>query len=359
MPSAARKLLFTCLALGVGLAGVWQIQLIVQAGDMQRIGEACQRASLSASDRAKFLEAYVDYEPRLGGHFACVLSQFLHRLVVERPAGAASWLVLWSLGGPALVLMSTEAARKGARGPFLRYPALVVLLGLYVGLSVAFAAVWVPSRIWGQPLASHEASMPASLLSRAYWSRFTVAPVLVLTLLVFALSPSSRAWTVAAGLLGGPALALVPVPLRLLDRNKKTPVSTNQDGPDDDDGDDARSALVGSYVVSGLIAFVIWILAVAAVLVAYEVGNARRVLGALWTDASGPVRFMAVDVLVLYAGLLAYLGYLRTSAAVDAVVQTAFLGPGAAVAATLAALELERKQRREGDKAEAAAKKDD
>jgi hypothetical protein len=266
-----------------------------------------------------------------------------------------NWVTFFTMGLPSIVLMIVEAGRTSTtRGP-VRYPALILLLGQYIGLSIAFSAVWVPSFIWGRRIERRTSSQDdggGSLLSyqRAFMSRYCIVPPLVLTILIFTVHPSTYAWTVAAGLLGGPALALLPLPYWYMDgrkRKHKLPFSSSSSSSSSQDLDDAaaevskvRSALITSYSISGMVAFLLWIVVLIVVVQTYgfDFGAIRR---DLWIDAHGFVRFMMIDSVIIYCGLLSYIGYLRTTSVPETLLQTLLVGPGASIAATLASLVLE------------------
>jgi hypothetical protein len=111
--------------------------------------------------------------------------------------------------------------------------------------------------------------------------------------------------------------------------------------PEDQANNQMVRSVVRSYWIAGVAAFLMWaaVLATAAIHYGLDIGLLKK---DCWTEAHGLVRLMAVDAAILYAGLLAYIGYIRTSAVVETIIQTVFFGPGAAVAATLAVFELER-----------------
>jgi hypothetical protein len=321
--SFARKFVFSSIGWGLGLLALWQFQLIMQTDDVQAIGKACE--TLASTDRAEFLETYHDYVPWLGGNIVCFGTQFLHRLVQDSPAGMILWLATWSSWLPALVLVIVEAGRSGAVGP-LRFPTIVLLLA-QLGISIVFPAIWLLSFVWGRSTHTFKGTVS---VKRGTWSRYCIIPGFLLSCAAFMLDPTSYAWSVVVGLLVGPASGLISL------------VFWNMDAPPEDQATSQMvHAVVTSYSVSGALAFLTWAIVLATVAINYRLDFGLLVKDC-WTEAHGFVRLMAIDGILMYAGLLAYIGYVRTSAVAETLVQTIFFGPGAAVAATLAAFELER-----------------
>jgi hypothetical protein len=325
-----RKIVFTLLGLGLGLFAFWQTQLILQEESFQEVGRACEAESSFSTrgDRSEeFLQTYHDYEPYVGGTFVCLLTQFLHALVQTWPAGFITWVATFCTFLPGIVLVVVEAGRNGAVGP-LRFPSLILLLGQFFGISVAFPAVWVPAFIWGRNASG--TLKGAISVKRAIASRFLILPAFVATVLAFAASPDSYLWTLTVGILGGPLLALFPL------------VCWFMDPPSNDKATSRMTySVVTSYSIAGSLAFLLWAAVVATIVLNYRF-DYQSLVKDCWTDAQGSVRFMTIDAVILYLGMLAYVGYVRTSAVAETLLQTVFFGPGAALAATMATLEMER-----------------
>jgi hypothetical protein len=322
---AYRKVLLTCVAVLSGLAALWLTQTILQADGVQTMVKACEAAPWTRADRHEFLRTYRDFEPLLGGSFACLSTQFLDGLVEEDPAGMITWVSCLCLCLPAIVAMVVEAGRGGgAVGP-VRYPSAVLLVGQYVGLSVVVPLVWVPSYIWGRATFRGAVSE-----SRAAWASVGAFFAFLWTYGVFSFSRESYAWIVSAGCFAGPALALLPLACWAMEappEEKASPYATR--------------SVVLSYKFAGALSFLMW-----AAVVAKSFGHYRldvpTLVGDLWVNAHGFVRFMTVDTVCLYLGMLAYVEYAEIGAVRKTLWRTLVLGPGAALAVTLAELEPER-----------------
>ena len=146
------------------------------------------------------------FEPMLGGSFVCLITQFLHALVLE-PAGLLSWGLTIGLALPVSVLWNAEAGRTGASG-LVRWPTLLGLLGQFLGISVVFPALWLPAAWYGK---GDGAVSPA----RAYASIALAAPFISLTVALFALDPTRPCvdrLRRAAGRAGHRAAAAPPQP---------------------------------------------------------------------------------------------------------------------------------------------------
>jgi hypothetical protein len=319
-----RKLLCTCVAILAGLVALWLTQAILHADEVQEMMKACEAAPWTRTGRHEFLQTYRDFEPLLGGSFACLSTQFLDRLVQDDPAGMITWVACLCVCLPAIVAMVVEAGRVGAGGP-LRYPSTVLLVGQYVGLSVVVPLVWVPSYIWGRTTFRGAVSG-----RRAAWAGVGAFFAFLWTYGVFSLSRESYAWIVSAGCFAGPALALLPFACWAVEpplEDKATSYATQ--------------SVVLSYRLAGALSVLMWVAVVAKTFGHYRF-DVATLLGDLWVNAHGFVRFMTVDTVCLYLGMLAYVGYAETGAVRKTIRRTLALGPGAALAVTLAELEPER-----------------
>jgi hypothetical protein len=67
-----RKLLCTFVAVLAGLVALWLTQTILQADEVQATMKACEAAPWTRAGRHEFLQTYRDFEPLLGGSFACL-----------------------------------------------------------------------------------------------------------------------------------------------------------------------------------------------------------------------------------------------------------------------------------------------
>ena len=239
------------------------------------------------------------FEPMLGGSFVCLITQFLHALVLE-PAGLLSWGLTIGLALPVSVLWNAEAGRTGASG-LVRWPTLLGLLGQFLGISVVFPALWLPAAWYGK---GDGAVSPA----RAYASIALAAPFISLTVALFALDPTSRAWTVCAGLLGGPAIALLPLLLNLV---PAPAVAVAFDEFPSAGALVAKQAAAGAkalghaYALAGVLAFMGYAANVYLASLSYT--SLGAACTALWAEATPAVAFMTIDAGVLFLGLLLHL----------------------------------------------------
>lgn len=271
---------------------------------------------------------YHYYEPKVGlGVFnvlVCLITQFLLELRETYPAGLLTWGGVVVVSIPTTLLSTIVAGRRGARGP-VRYPTVLGLLYQLFGVSVMFPMVFNPAYfLGGAPF-----GVPVTGLRASAGALFTL-PIFLLTYLVFSAPTDGHLWTVSAGVLGGPILAMMALTL-WADKSpnvEPTPESIA-----------ASSRLVQrGYSLLALVGFVFWSCLVS---VAYrEYGFA---LGALWrdiwTEAGPSVAFMTVDTGVLYAGVLLFIAYQSESRALKALALTPLVGPGAACCVAMRELE--------------------
>mmetsp|Transcript_14538 Transcript_14538/g.42599 ORF Transcript_14538/g.42599 Transcript_14538/m.42599 type:complete len:810 (+) Transcript_14538:54-2483(+) len=318
-PSALPALRRAGCAFAGLLAGVvaFAATQVVSKPLMDPAVEAC-------SDPAKFAASKLHpYEPALGGGFVCIITQFLHALAAE-PAGVLAWGLTIGLALPATVLWNAESGRGGAKG-LVRYPTALGLLGQLLGISVVFPALWLPAAAYGK---GSGAVRPA----RAYASIALAAPFLSLSVALFALEPASRAWTVCAGLLGGPGVALLPLLLSLIP------------APAAEQAAAGARALSRAYAAAAALAFVGYTANLCLAGLAF--GSPRAAVGALWAEAPPAVAFMSIDAGVLFLGLLLHLASTSPAEALAALLASPLVGPGAACA-----LMLSRREARLGEAA--------
>ena len=248
--------------------------------------EICGRGAAAVSESR--LHAY---EPLLGGPFVCMITQFLLALA-QRPAGLLAWGVIAGIALPASTLMHTEAGRGGSRG-LLKYPTPLTVLSQVLGISVIFPAAWVPAYAYGRGSVS-AAVAPA----RAYASAALSLPFAALTVALFSLDPESRAWTLVAGALGGPLVALGPLCLWKLEAPPHPTAEAVAAG---------AHALKRVYALLGAVSFVGWLVNVRLAAHAFgrlEDGGLAKTWQALWAEAHPAVAFMTIDAAVLYIGLV-------------------------------------------------------
>jgi hypothetical protein len=313
-----------CALCGVALGvGAFVGTQVVTKDMFAPIVDACVGGAGAA--KASGLHAY---EPLLGGPFVCIITQFLLALV-QQPAGLLAWGVIAGIALPASVLMITEAGRGGASGP-VKFPTPILVLGQILGISVVFPAAWLPAYAVG-------GGGGAVSTARAKAACVLSLPFAALTVALFVLDTTSYAWTVTAGVLGGPLVALGPLLLW----------SLAPPYPTDEAVAAGADALRRSYATVGAVAMLGW--AVNVWLACRTFDSADSVWAALWSRAPPAVAFMTIDAGVLYLGvLLAVLvgGDGGVAGVATALALTPVLGPGGACAFVLA--------KREGRRAVAA-----
>lgn len=257
----------------------------------------------------------VPHEPLFGGPMACILTQFVYRLVTNSPPGLIVWVATIITSLPITILMYVEAGRSGAKG-LVRYPTLLTVVSVLVAVSVSFPLLWVPGF-----LLLGGSKTGAVMPKRAYASLYLTIPMAALTYFVFAIDTSKYEWTALTGLLGGPILVLAPLLLWGMEY-KEANVTPKQV---------AQGAIASSraYVVSSLIAFGFWIATVRIIYEAYGV-DVTAMWNALWVTADPCVKFMAVDATGLFLGALLYIASIDPIDALAALLLSPGLGPGAA-----------------------------
>ena len=323
--STTRKVLCTAVAVALGVCAFVETQTRLKV-DFAPIVDAC--TNTAPTNLQEFEATYHPYEPLLGGTFVCILTQFLHRLVLAHPAGLLLWGATFCTALPTTVLLVLEAGRSNLHQPFwnpLRYPSFVLLLGQVFGISVAIPLIWVPAYIWGR-------STPRGTVSvaRGNAALCCLFPAAALSVAVFVLDPTTRAWTLVAGALGGPLLAAVPLLAWTLDPPPESTATPSM----------VQSA-ARAYSVAGVLAFTGWAVLIFVVFQHYGL-NYEALQHDVWSSAPSSVQFMAIDATILYGAILTYVAYIRFTAALETLFQTLLFGPGAALAMILAELEMER-----------------
>lgn len=315
------QLSFTTISV---LLGLWAFQKVnaISGPMFEPIIAACQ-LPLSEFESTD----YHPYEPKVGlvafNILVCLITQFMHDLVENSPGGLLMWGLIIVVSLPIGVMGMVEAGREDVRGP-VRYPVATGLLYQLFGISVMFPLVWLPGYILGRGTGGVSPT-------RAWASIPLTLPGLVLTTLVFTLDPSTYAFTVAAGMLGGPVLVLSPLLLWAI----QTPPAK-----------DARALSEGSkvvtkaYHIAGIVAALAWYALLYVVHTSYH-WNLPALWTHVWTDANPCVAFMTVDSIVLWVALLIYIGYRCPRGLVESLVWCPLVGPGASCAMIMGRLERE------------------
>jgi len=335
--------------------GVWAFITVsaISGPAFEPIIAACSNPDYKGNmDEFVTQSGYHAYEPMVGLKLfellVCITTQFIFELNQTFPAGVVTWGGLILVVQTVAVLCTIEAGRKGARG-FIRYSILFGLLGQLFGISVVFPMLWVPAYILGRgngPISKRRihACIPLSL------------PGIGLTLAVFGADTDSYAWTVCAGMLGGPVVPLVSGVLW-------TDVPTVS--PNNETIQASITSVKKLYRIAAIMSAVGYYILIYIVYGAYASegggGGFGTILGRLWsdiwTDANPSVAFMTIDTVVLYLGVLLLVAYQDTEKAFKAIVLTPLFGPAAA-SLVLAELEETRYEHQEETDNEDSKKKE-
>ena len=321
--SKRRDLLCAAISAALGIFAFVQCQIQTKEMFEPQL-EYCTNGadSYAASNKVKGpiqLAGYdaMAHEPKLGGFFACLITQFIYRLTQNSPAGFISWTTTIVASIPLGMLMSLESGRSGAKGPVL-YPTIIGLLAIVLGISVSFPVIWVPSYLL---LGGSRTGAVPSL--RPYVAVYLLPPIIALTYLAFNLDPASNEWTLTAGILGGPLLPMLSLLLWRLKPKAAADVTPQ---------DVSRGAIASSncYLIVSFVSMAMWGTVLRAILGEYGLSSDAMKAG-LWFDADPSVRFMVIDAVVLFAGALAYVASVDPIDSVAALLISPIIGPGASV----------------------------
>jgi hypothetical protein len=247
----------------------------------------------------------------------CLITQFLYRLTQNSPAGFITWTTTIIASIPLGMLMSLESGRSGATGPVM-YPTIIGLFAQFLGISVSFPAIWVPSYLLLG--GSRTGAVPAM---RPYAAVYLLPPIIALTYLAFNLDPASNHWTLTAGTLGGPLLPMLSLLLWRLKPKAAADVTPQ---------DVSRGAIASSncYLIVSVVSMAMWGTVLRAIMSEYGLSLDAMKAG-LWFDADPAVRFMVIDAFVLFAGALAYVASVDPIDSVASLLVSPIIGPGASV----------------------------
>lgn len=345
MSNHSRNKMAICSAVSAAL-GAWAFYKTQQVtGPMfEPILAACMNNKISVADFAD-QTGYHAYEPKLGfgvlGPFICIITQFVHQLVENYPAGFLMWSATMLTLAPVTVLINVEAGRHGAFG-ILRYPLVMGVLYQMLGVSVVFPLLWVPAYCYGRSTGG------AVSVTRAVLSLPLSMFCLALTILVFYLDPRSYLWTVCAGAMGGPLMAiLAPMGLWLADQNAKQPTTKEV-------ARYSHSVMAFVYGTVGGVALVGWIFLLSIAFNNYQT-NILAFCADVWGPKANPsVVFMTIDAVILWLSLVVLIGFRDRKSALEALLLTPVFGPGGACALALAGIESNA-----GDETPMENKKDD
>ena len=160
----------------------------------------------------------------------------------------------------------------------------------------------------------------------------SLIPAIILTWIVFTASTDSYLWTLCAGILGGPILALSGLVLFFDKSSTIEPTKENVE---------RSSKLIGTvyYILTPVGAFFWWCL----MNVTYQMYglSLSSVWNDLWVNAGPSVAFMTIDTGVLYLGVILYIAYHNEIKALKALALTPVVGPGASCCFVMKELESE------------------
>lgn len=311
------------------LLGVWAFVKVtaISGPAFEPIIAACTNPDI-AFDEFASKTGYHVYESRVGlGAFnvlVCLITQFLFELRQTYPEGILVWSGVILVAFPVACVGTLEAGRAGARGP-IRYPVILGLLAQLFGISVIYPLIIVPSCIFGRgklggPLTSFRITM----------SVLMTLPAIILTVIVFSASTDSYLWTISAGMLGGPILAMFSLCL-WKDASSSIPNTVQNI-------ETSSRSIKNAFRLLALVGFFGWYYLVA---IAYE--SYGTSLGDLWNDiwvnANASVAFMTIDTGVLYVALVLFISYQSELKALKTLVLTLLLGPATACCLVLEELE--------------------
>ena len=315
---------YVCAALGVVIGvSCFVITNRVTKEWMDPLVAACLTGEYATPTDRILSEHIVPYEPRLGGGFVCLITQFLEALVSNYPGGILTWGSVILVSGPFSVVAGVEAGRVGSHGP-IRYSILMGMLAQLLGVCVVMPAVWIPSYILFGSRCNDSDGLFLFHPQRPWHAVYTFIIPTLLTFGLFWWEPSSStAWKQCAGLLGGPALAFLP----LVYYWSPTPSSKEMQPTD---AERAKVSYRNALKVVGFLSFVGWIGLVYIAVSAYGFHILTAIMNGLWTNAHPAVKFMTVDTIGFFLATMIY-AYLQSPLAMWRMAKLVpLLGPGAA-----------------------------
>lgn len=315
--STSKKVLFSLASIAIGIFA--QIHKTKITGPIfEPILQLCSAPHESVEAFHKET-GFQQYEPLAGmGIFTplvCVVTEFMYRLCSTYPEGHIAWGLAVVGVLPMSVIMTIEGGRKGARGP-LRYPIVMGIIHQILGQSVSIPLIWVPAYIWGR------GKGPVNT-TRIYLSLLTVLPAVILSVIVFTVDTNSYLWRLAAGILGGPGLAIVCGSAFWFD-NPPCKISTETIAAH-------MYATKRVYGIITLLSLTCWAGIVHLIYKSYGF-NMNSMYSSLLTDANedAGIEFLTLDYILIYVGIIVgYVAYIRLSAALQVLITFPFIGPAA------------------------------
>jgi hypothetical protein len=273
--------------------------------NLTEIGEKCLSGEV---------DNLIPYEPMLGGSFVCIVNNLFYGLK-QVPEGIFAWCCIIAVYFPVAILVTVEATRVGVQG-ILKYPFFIFFLSQYIALSVAFPLVWVPMfLLWGR------GSLPGFLSYHANTASFSGLFISALSFAFFAFETQAHVWRLATSLLFGPLLPVPYLTLFLLPSNLSG-------------GLDSSSRIIKSYYSAALVSFFLWSFSLYLLVINY--GTSMSIIGVLWTETNFSVQIINLDWFVWYLSILIIIVAENWIDGSKTMLMMPFLGPGAALAITLA-----------------------
>lgn len=327
-PTDYRRIGYAILSFTIG---VWAFVKVnsISGPAFEPILAACGNSDIANENFAKET-GYHSYVPELGlGAFkilVCLITQFLLELRETYPAGLLVWGGVIVVALPLNLIITVTAGRKGASGPVI-YPTVIGLLCQVLGISVIIPMIYNPSYYF-----SGSRLGVAVTNFRILVGVLLSLPASMLTYFVFTAPTDGMIWEVSAGILGGPILAMMGLPL-WLDKS-----STLEDTRENITR--SNDLIQKSYNILALVSFIFYSCLMAVVYQTYGFAF-HEVWRDIWTEAGPSVAFMTIDTGVLFVGVLLFIAYHCEWKAMRALLMTPLLGPGAACCVVLKELENE------------------
>jgi hypothetical protein len=300
-----KRIILAVLSVALALVTNYVLQSLI-AEDFKLVVEKCSAGDYDGLD---------PFEPMLGGTFVCIITPFF-RNIVRGPSGFFVWGTIVTLFLVAEVHVMVESTREGTKGLLLS-PFVVFVIGQFVGISVAFPLLWVPSfMLWKRGTAYGFAEVHKILvIVLSAW-------VLALSALMFVFQVDTYYWTFTAGLVGGPFFAF-PLLLKHL-----VPLSLSSNGQA------SKATIVQTYDIVIVVATLVWMGSVASLI--HEIGfDASNLWDVMWNKTNSSVQFIQIDWIVWFLSLLIIVGDENLRNVVQTMVLATLIGPGAATALAL------------------------
>jgi len=145
-------------------------------------------------------------------------------------------------------------------------------------------------------------------------------PAILLSMIAFTANTDSYLWTVSAGIIGGPILALISC-VFWMERSRDISLMTKESMENSLWGIKSRAKQVIVFTV------IAWYFLFLTALKSY--GSLGAMWDGIWTDAGPSVKFMTIDVGILFFATLLWISFHSEALAVKALLYSLVLGPGA------------------------------